>query len=247
MSDAFSTPIGAPLVPRFPIRFRDTRILSVLYETEAEAVARFLPPPLIAASNRVVVHFYRMTDPDWFGPHFEFAVHLDALLPGSGLRGGYSPLLMLTTDGGMATGREIYGQPKKFGEPMLEIRGDLIVGVARRNGIDVATSTTVYKQEPAVISELTDLLPFTTNINYKVVPSVTGEAAIRQLTARSFQDVVVHECWRGAATVELRANAQFPIHQLPVLSVGQGFYWRADLTLPFGQVVHDYLRESEET
>src|SRR5690606_24293621 len=41
--DAFSTPLGAPLVPRFPIRFRDTTILSVAYRTDAAAVARFLP------------------------------------------------------------------------------------------------------------------------------------------------------------------------------------------------------------
>jgi hypothetical protein len=42
---------------------------------------------------------------------------------------------------GLAHGREVHGQPKKIGEPLLEIRGDLMVGIVRRNGIDVLTGT----------------------------------------------------------------------------------------------------------
>ncbi|MEX2534583.1 MAG: acetoacetate decarboxylase [Trueperaceae bacterium] len=242
MSEDFSTPLGAPLVPKLPIRFRDTTILSVPYQTDLGAAAKFLPEPLEAVSDTVLLHFYRMGDPEWFGPHFEFAVQIDALLPDSEVRGAYSPLLMLTTDGGLATGREIYGQPKKLGEPRLEVRGDLVVGLAVRNGIEVAAATTVYKQRAAQIGELTDLVPFTTNLNYKFIPGADGEAVVSQLTARSFQDVLVHECWRGPGTVEIRANAQFPLHLLPVKSVGEAYYWRADFTLPFGAVVHDYLQ-----
>src|SRR5690606_2648889 len=131
------------------------------------------------------------------------------------VRGAYSPLLLLSTDGGLATGREVYGQPKKLGEPRLEVRGDLVLGVATRNGIDIATVTTAYKQQPADIAELQALVPFATNLNYKVVPHITGEPAVRQITARELTDVVVHECWRGPATVELRPHAQFPLHLLP--------------------------------
>lgn len=238
--DAFSTPVGAPLVPRFPIRFRDTTILTVAYRTDPAAAARFLPPPLEAASDLVLLHFYRMGDPDWFGPHQEFAVQIDAHL-GDDIRGAYSPLLLLTTEGGLATGREVYGQPKKLGEPRLEVRGDLVVGVASRNGIEVATVTTPFKQQAADIGDLLAVVPFGTNLNYKVVPHITGEPAIRQITARSLTDVVVHECWRGPATVELRPNAQFPLHLLPVRGVELAYYWRADFSLPFGRVVYDYL------
>ena len=241
---AFSTPVGAPLVPRFPIRFRDTTILTVAYRTVTGAVARFLPPPLEAVSDFVLLHFYRMGDPEWFGPHQEFAVQLDARLTaddGEEVRGAYSPLLMLTTDGGLATGREVYGQPKKLGDPRIEVRGDLVVGVAERNGIEVATVTTAFKQQPGDIAELQAVVPFGTNLNFKVIPHITGEPAIRQITARNLTDVVVHECWKGPATVDLRPNAQFPLHLLPVEDVWVGYFWRADFTLPFGRVVHDAL------
>ena len=241
MSEPFSTPMGAPLVPELPIRFRDTEILSIWYRSDPDAIAALLPPPLQAASDRVLVHFYAMHDPDRFGPHREFALQLDAELPDRGVRGAYSPFLLLSTDGGLATGREIYGQPKKLGAPDLLVRGDLVVGVAQRNGIDVVTGTMPYKPATASIEALLERVPFATNLNYKVVPHVTGETAIRQLTARTLEDVDVRECYAGPATLEIRPNAQFPVHRLPVREVGEGYHWRADFTLPFGRVIHDYL------
>lgn len=245
MKEPFSTPIGAPLVPEFPIRFRQTTVLSILYRSDPAAMATFLPAPLRPASDLVLLHFYDMADPEWFGPHQEFAVQIDAMLssgeplPGEApLRGAYSPLIMLSTDGGLATGREVYGQPKKLGSPRIEVRGDLVVGVAERNGIEVAVGTVPYKQRKAELSELTARVPFTTNLNYKVIPAIEGGSAVRQITARSFEDVTIHECWGSRATLELRPNAQFPLHMLPVVSVEAGYYWRADFTLPFGRVVH---------
>jgi acetoacetate decarboxylase len=70
---------------------------------------------------------------------------------------------------------------------------------------------------------------------------VDGSDAIRQLTARTFADLHVHECWRGPVTVELRPNAQAPAYRLPVREMLDGFYWRSDFVLPFGRVIHDYL------
>lgn len=241
MSAPFSTPLGAPLVPRLPIRFRNTEVLTIWYRSDPEAIAALLPAPLQAVSDLVLLHFYAMHDPDRFGPHHEFAMQLDAAIPERGVRGAYSPFLMLTTDGGLATGRELYGQPKKLGRPRLEARSDLMVGVAERNGIDVVTGTMPYKPESGSLAPLLERVPFATNLNYKVVPHVTGDDAVRQLTARTLQDVVVHECFTGPATVEIRPNAQFPAYLLPVRAMGEGYHWRADFTLPFGTVVHDYL------
>ena len=85
----------------------------------------------------------------------------------------------------MATGREIYGQPKKGGEPKLEVRGDLFVGTVSRNGIDVITVTMAYKQQRAQMADMAALGDFRTNINLKVVPNVDGSDAIRQLTRAS--------------------------------------------------------------
>jgi acetoacetate decarboxylase len=68
--------------------------------------------------------------------------------------------LFLSSDIGVAHGRELHGQPKKLGNPKLEFRGDLIVGTLERNGIDVLTGTMPYKQVPAAdISNFPHLSP----------------------------------------------------------------------------------------
>ena len=52
----------------------------------------------------------------------------------------------------MAHGREVHGQPK-FGDPS-SIRGDLTVGVIRRNGIDVLTGTLPTRQRTDTLDSL---------------------------------------------------------------------------------------------
>jgi acetoacetate decarboxylase len=232
------TPYGAPLVPRLPLRMRETEILTVFYRTDGDAAARFVPAPLTLLDPLVIVHLYRMHDADWFGVYGESAVQLPVRHDASDTTGAYSPFLFVESDAAVAAGREIYGQPKKGGEIELRPNGDLLVGRVRRNGIDVLTATTPYKQTPADSTDLERLAVFRTNINLKTVPSVTGgEPVVRELTARTLGDVVVHEVWRGPATVELRANAQAPLHLLPVREVVEGFHWRVDFTLEYGRVL----------
>jgi acetoacetate decarboxylase len=229
----------APLVPAFPLRMRNTEILTVAYRTTEEAVAGFMPPQLEPLAPRVIVHLYRMHDAEWFGSYGESAFQIPVRHAASGTDGAYSPLLFVESDGAVAAGREIYGQPKKGGQIELGPDGDLLVGRLRRNGIDVVTATMPYKQQPAAREEL-DALGFRTNINLKVIPAVDGSGdAVRELTAREFDDVVVHELWRGPGTVELRPNAQAPVHLLPVVEVEAAFHWRVDFTLTYGRVLED--------
>jgi acetoacetate decarboxylase len=230
---------SAPLVPTFPLRMRNTEILTVAYRTTPDAASAFLPPQVELLAPRVLVHLYRMHDADWFGRYGESAVQLPVRHVASGTEGAYSPLLFVESDGAVAAGREIYGQPKKGGIIEIEPDGDLLVGRLRRNGIDVLTATMPYKQRPGDAAEL-DALGFRTNINLKRVPGVDGARdAVHELTAREFTDVVVHEVWRGPGTVELRPNAQAPVYLLPVLEVEVAFHWRVDFTLVYGRVLED--------
>ena len=237
----FETPFDSPLYPRFPMEMRNVEIMTVFYRTDKDAARRLIPAPLELESDIVIVHIYHMHDADMFGNYDESAVQLPVALPGTGVSGAYSPYLYLSSVGAVAVGREIYGQPKKGGEPRLEVRGDLFVGTVRRNGIDVITATMPYKARRAELSEMLEFGDFRTNVNLKIINGVDGKIAIRQLTARRFENVRVRECWSGSATVELRPNAQAPVYQLPAREMIAGFYWRADFVLPWGEVLHDYL------
>ncbi len=97
-----------------------------------------------------------------------------------------------------------------------------------------------YKQTPAAPGALEALVPGSgCNVNLRVHP--LGESAFhRELLVRTFEDVVVHEAWAGPATVELRPNAQAPVHLLPVGEVVLGLHRMVDLTLPPARVAHVY-------
>lgn len=238
----FSTPWDAPMIPPFPFEFRNAEVLTVYWRTDPEAMAFLLPPPLEPVGDVVCVHIYKMNDTDWLGPYAEANVMIAARL---GDRvGAYSPYLVLSSDIGVAHGREVHGQPKKLGQPSLEFRGDLMVGMVERNGIDVITGTMPYKQRRIGADDLAPYFDFSTNLNLKAVDHIDGRPAIRQLTSRKLTDVRVHEAWAGPATMELRPNAQLPVFRLPVLEPLQGIYWRADFTLVQGEIIHDYLGES---
>lgn len=241
--NAFSTPVDNPLIPKFPVRFRNTEIFTILYRTNPNKIKQIIPAPLESVSDYVIVHFYHMNDAEWFGNYYEFAMQVEVRLKGTDIRGAYSPYLYLGNDGAIAAGREIYGQPKKSGNPKIEFIDDLIVGRVERNGIDIITGTMCYKQQRSTLDDLIKIIPFNKNINLKIIPHIDGSYAIKQLTARSFADLVVHECWWGQATVEIRPNAQAPLYKLPILEMLDGFYWVCDFTLPFGEVIHDYLKQ----
>jgi len=169
----------------------------------------------------------------------ESAFQLPVELP-DGTPAVYSPFLVLESDGAVAAGRELYGQPKKQGQVSLAPDGDLLVGRVSRNGIDVATATMVWKQRPAPARALEAVVAGSaTNVNLRVLPE--GDDGLRrELVVRTFADVVEHEAWEGPATLELRPNAQVPVHLLRVYEVVLGLHRTLDLTLPPGRVVHRY-------
>ncbi len=233
----------APLVPPFPIRFRDVQILTAFYRTEASVVERLVPAPLRPQGDVVAVHIYKMGDVDHFGALNECNVMVAAELPrpSGDLVGGFTVAQFITSDGGLAHGREVHGQPKKLARITLAAHEDLLVGRVERNGIDVLTATLPYKQRAVEPVSLTERFDFRLNLNLKIVHHIDGQPAIWQITGRRLTEIDVLECWRGDCTVELRANAQAPVWRLPVIEPLEGYFWRAEFTLVAGEQLHDYL------
>ena len=112
----FSMPWDAPLVPPFPIGFRNVSILTAAWRTDPAAIARLLPPPLEPIGDVVLAHIYLMPDTDFVGAAHECNVMFGArlTLPDEVIEGGYSSGLYLDSDVGVAHGREVHGQPKKL-------------------------------------------------------------------------------------------------------------------------------------
>jgi acetoacetate decarboxylase len=241
---AWSTPLDAPLYPRYPIPFRDIEFLTLQYRTDLDAIRRVVPEPLEPTGDTVLLHVARMGDVPGVGAGIhECNIMVGVRLGSAGdwISGSYSPYFFLDSDRAIAQGREVQGQPKRAAAVDLQVRGDLVVGTVSANGIDVLTGTLPYKQRPASLDELRSRVDMVTNINLKIVPNMDGTIAIRQLVARDLENVRVLECWSGPGTVELRPNAAAPLYRLPVREFLDGYHWRAEFELVGGRVLHDYL------
>jgi len=80
-----------------------------------------------------------------------------------------------------------------------------------------------------------------THVNLKLIPCVTGAPKVAQLVAFDMTDITVKGFWRGRARLHLVPHVQAPVADLPVHRVVEGRHVIADMTLPYGRVLHDYL------
>jgi acetoacetate decarboxylase len=241
--DAHSIPLDNPLHGAPPARFRDGEVLVVQYRTDPAAIQALVPAPLVAVGDTVMVQIARWGDVPGLGRNtYEVnvmvAAHYDG--PGGRVVGAYSPYFFVDSDRAMAGGREFHGQPKRMADVGLEVRGDLIVGTLRRNGIDVFTGTLPYKARVASIEDVRSRVDFVTNLNLKVIPQIDGSPALRQLTARDLTDIEVGGCWSGPGTARIEPNAQAPLYRLPVLTHLEGYYWVGEFSLVGGVVLYDF-------
>ncbi len=239
---AHSVPLDNPLHGPPPARFADGEVLVIQYQTSPAAVAALVPSPLQPA-DVVMVQIARWGDVAGLGRDtHEVNVMVAARYTGRSavVSGSYSPYFFVDSDRAMAGGREFHGQPKRIGEVWLEVRGDLIVGGLRRNGIDVFTGTLPYKTRPASLDDVRARVDFVTNLNLKIIPQIDGRPGLRQITARDLTDITVSGCWSGPGTARIEENAQAPLYRLPVLRHLEGFYWCGEFSLVGGVVLHEY-------
>lgn len=236
----FTVPVESPSYPKGPYRFVNREYMIVSYETDIEAVRAIVPEPLevhTPIANFEVIH---MPDSSGFGSYTESGITVPVKY--NGIEGTYIASMFLNNHPPIAAGREIWGFPKKWGEPSLTVIHDQLVGILNYSGVRVATATMSYKYQRLDSENIEENLGVY-NYNLKIIPSVDGSPAISQLTRYRMEDITVKWAWRGTAALDIRPCAMAPLYKLPVLRIIEGYHILTDLTLPYGEVVHDYLND----
>ncbi|MGE0425949.1 MAG: acetoacetate decarboxylase, partial [Reyranellaceae bacterium] len=154
--------------------------------------------------------------------------------------------MYLDDDPPIAAGREIWGFPKKYAHPKLAIAKDTLTGTLDYAGQRVATGTMAYKHA-LYARELTKTEASLRKLQclLKIIPDVDGGPAIAQLVGVELTDVTVKGSWTGPARLDLVPHVNAPVADLPVRRIVGGRHFVADLTLPAGQVLVDYLRDRD--
>ncbi len=234
-------PPGNPSFPFGPYRFIDREYFIVAYESDPQAVRAFVPEPLEPdGSGQVFYEWIKMPDSSGFGSYTESGVVIPCLFRGAPVN--YTAMMFLDNEPATTAGREIWGFPKRLGEPRLRVASDTLTGTLDYGGERVATGTMVYKAE-TVCPEPQDCADKAakTQVNLKLIPDVDGSVKVAQLVAFDPADITMKGFWRGNARLDLRAHVNAPVADLPVRRVVDGKHFIADLTLPYGRVLHDYL------
>jgi acetoacetate decarboxylase len=159
-----------------------------------------------------------------------------------GQRGSYSHMMFLDNLAPIAAGREIWGFPKKYANPQLQIDVDTVVGSLKYNSVPVATGTMGFKYHSLDVEQIKHNFETTPNFLLKIIPHANGrDKSVCQLVKYFLKDVTVHGAWTGPAALQLFEHALAPVATLPVRKILGGTHLIADLTLGFGEVVYDYL------
>ncbi len=129
-----------------------------------------------------------MPDSSGFGSYTESGLVIPARLNGEEVN--FVSQMYLDDDPPIAAGREIWGFPKKYAHPKLEIVKDTHhrhAGICRATGSPWAPWVTSMKPIPAVVKPRS--LRFRkTQINLKLIPGVDGRAEVAQLVAINLTD-----------------------------------------------------------
>ena len=244
-------PAAAPSYPKGPYRFINREYFIVTYETDPAAIRDALPEPLEPAEGNLIAYeFIKMPDSSGFGDYCESGLVIPCTFEGKECN--FTCQMYLDDEPPLTGGREIWGFPKKYGNPELKVIHDTLTGILRYDEEMVAMGTMRYKTEDLVSAslehaELRDASAITakltkTQINLKLIPGVDGKMAIAQLVAYNMDDVTVKGAWSGHARLHLVPHVNAPVADFPVRRVIGGSHFIADITLPYGRVIHDYLK-----
>jgi len=237
-----SMPAASPSYPMGPYRFVDREYVIVTYETDPAALRDAVPEPLEPnPDGHVLYEWIRMPDSSGFGDYTESGVVIPCLYRGEPVN--FTAQMYLDDEPPISGGREIWGFPKKYAHPKLSVNSDTLTGTLHYAGELVALGTMAYKHErapggPAATAKAMGK----TQVNLKVIPDVDGGPKICQLVAYELTEIEVKGSWVSPARLHLVPHVNAPVADLPVGRIVGGKHFVADLTLPHGRVLFDYLR-----
>jgi acetoacetate decarboxylase len=185
--------------------------LVATYETDPDAIAAVLPPPLSPPAEPLVRVTIATVDVGRGYPVFgagTFAVHARH----EQLDGDYALVMPMTTEQAVVGGRETYGEPKKLAEISLDRNGDHVRGTFTRMGV------TFVEIDGRVVEELAPTPDRRrTSFYFKLLPSPTGKGFDGEpLLVHCHRDEKTRTLWRVDGEVILRESRFDPVADLPV-------------------------------
>ncbi|NJO01905.1 MAG: acetoacetate decarboxylase [Bacteroidia bacterium] len=238
---AASMPACSSSYPFGPYRFLNREYFIISYRTDPAIIRKVLPEP-IEPPTEPIIHYewIRMPDSAGFGNYTESGLVIPGILNGEPIN--FVAEMFLDDLAPIVAGREIWGFPKEYAQVELKTVKDTLVGTLAYAEERIATGTMMYKVTPCDMEYIRQSMA-RTQINLKLIPDVDGKPAIAQLVAINLAEIEVLGAWEGMARLHLIPHAHARMADFPVHEVVHGRHFISHLTLPYGRVVYDYLKE----
>jgi acetoacetate decarboxylase len=229
----YSMPADAGAYQSPPFYYRNTRSISVAFETDPEAALHALPAPLaIAEPATAVLSFYEYP---WttFGPYKEAILSL--LVEHKSRPMSYIMHIAVTTEPPMLAGREIWGFPKKLAQIEFKSEKDMVYGTLERPA-GVRLASAIVRPERPANNGHSSAPPA---VSFRLIPSAeeNGRPVCADII-ETHTEVKVHEAWTGIGSIAFAEGSRLdPWNRLPVKRVIQASYVLSEMTLGFGKVI----------
>jgi acetoacetate decarboxylase len=247
----YSMPFTAPLYGSPPLKYSDSKIVTVVFKTSPQVLRKMVPQPLVpnpqglmfAYTSSLNVLAHQSGEFSFPGAnYFEVVLGIPVRFDQTG--GNYCVVMYLDkTVTGVSFGREIWGYPKKGANITFVEEGGKVSTTVERFG------TTIMKLsfERTQRVEPVPPRPGTPTFNLKFIPSIRKDAPpdVMQLTS-NVSEFNRKELWRGKGSVEFGSLSADPLGDIPVLEIVAAEYAIAEGSLGFGEVVHDYLAKGKK-
>ena len=230
----FSTPLASPFYPEPPYHYKNSRVLLAMFNPSESSVKKMLPAPLSPSQMPLAALFFGEHPCKEIGTFKEAALIVQCLfdnqITGEEEVGAYFSHVYVDTDIALASGREIWGYARKNADISLTLKKNRVEASVVRNGHPLIKASCLLDEEGAWI----DSGP---NINFKVIPSASGESHdIAEVTA-AYLTINVHDGRSGDVDIEIKSGPQDDFSAVKIDSIMLGQYFDCDFVVPPGKVV----------
>ncbi|WP_108652083.1 acetoacetate decarboxylase [Dongshaea marina] len=238
-TNLFGMPVvsGVQPYPEGPFPSDDREYFIITYETDIELLKEIAPKPLEVVSPYVKFEFIRM--PSYgLGDFCESGQVIEVKLNDE--VGNYIHRMYLDGATSVAAGREVWGFPKMMASPRLYIDQDALVGTLDYGTLRVAQASMGLKQKRVPLDKVKEAAEQPTFV-LKSIPHVDGTPRVCELVKFNLSNVNVKGAWSGSSALDLFQHALIPVADLPIKRIISAVHFIADVTVDYGEVVHDYL------
>jgi acetoacetate decarboxylase len=239
MKFGYSMPSTSPFYSKPPFYFEDNKIISIVFTSTKEALRELVPSPLFPNPQNLAYIYIGILNAPQRGVYKEAGIGIPAFF-GEKI-GDYLLYLYVDEAFAIVPGREIWGWPKKDAEiTFTEEKGAYHASVVR-------AGTTIINLALDNL-EVVEPIPETTNtpdFNLKIIPSVKKNRPpdVLQLTT-SLVPSKKKALYRGKASLVFNSSPDDPLGKLPVLDILSGEQSIEDMSMDYGDVLFDYLKEN---